>query len=179
MIVTVTMNPAIDKTAEVDELVLGGVNKLRVTQVDAGGKGINVSKVLRVLNKPNMAIGFIGGNMGSSIRAKLQKQMIMADFIPVEGETRCNLKVRSAFGMTEFDEPGPNIKPAIKKTNSGDNWAPLFITKLFVYFKGTYSLFHSSCQHYKKPHERPNEIITTPITANPPNTPASAVSFES
>lgn len=111
MIVTVTMNPAIDKTAEVDELVLGGVNKLRVTQVDAGGKGINVSKVLRVLNKPNMAIGFIGGNMGSSIRAKLQKQMIMADFIPVEGETRCNLKVRSAFGMTEFDEPGPNIKP--------------------------------------------------------------------
>ena len=109
MIVTVTMNPAIDKTAEVDDFVVGGVNRLKNMRVDAGGKGINVSKTLRVLNKPNMACGFIGGNMGEDINRQLQKQMIMSDFITVEGETRCNLKVRSAFGMTAFDEPGPNI----------------------------------------------------------------------
>ena len=109
MIVTVTMNPAIDKTAEVDNFVVGGVNRLKNIRIDAGGKGINVSKTLRVLNKPNMACGFIGGNMGEDINRQLQKQMIMSDFITVQGETRCNLKVRSAFGMTEFDEPGPNI----------------------------------------------------------------------
>ena len=50
MIITVTMNPAVDKTAELDEFVLGGVNKLKNITVDAGGKGINVSKTLRVLN---------------------------------------------------------------------------------------------------------------------------------
>ena len=110
MIVTVTMNPAIDKTAEVDNFVVGGVNRLKNIRIDAGGKGINVSKTLRVLNKPNMACGFIGGNMGEDINRQLQKQMIMSDFITVQGETRCNLKVRSAFGMTEFDEPGPNIR---------------------------------------------------------------------
>ena len=111
MIITVTMNPAIDKTADVDELIIGGVNRLKDIRIDAGGKGINVSKTLRVLNKPNMACGFIGGNMGSRIQSTLQKQMIMADFVLIEGETRSNLKVRSIFGMTAFDEPGPVIKP--------------------------------------------------------------------
>ncbi len=111
MIITVTMNPAIDKTADVDEYVVGGINRLKNIRIDAGGKGINVSKTLRVLNKPNMASGFVGGNMGDDIKSKLQKQMIMADFVVVEGETRCNLKVRSVFGMTEFDEPGPKISP--------------------------------------------------------------------
>ncbi len=109
MIVTVTMNPAIDKTADIDEFIVGGINRLKNVRIDAGGKGINVSKTLRVLNKPNMACGFIGGNMGELIRTRLQKQMIMADFVTVAGETRTNLKVRSMFGMTEFDEPGPEI----------------------------------------------------------------------
>ncbi|MBR5713132.1 MAG: 1-phosphofructokinase family hexose kinase [Lachnospiraceae bacterium] len=111
MIVTVTMNPAIDKTAEVDEFVVGGVNRLRNVRMDAGGKGINVSKTLRVLNKPSVACGFIGGNMGENIRTFLQKMTIVADFVPVAGETRCNLKVKSKFGMTEFDEPGPSVRP--------------------------------------------------------------------
>lgn len=111
MIFTVTLNPAIDKTAIVDDFVLGGVNQLKGCIVDAGGKGINVSKTLRVLNKPNMAIGFIGGSSGEQIRQELQKKMIMSDFVTVQGETRCNLKVNSVFGMTEFNEPGPKIRP--------------------------------------------------------------------
>ncbi len=111
MIVTVTMNPAIDKTAEVDDFVVGGVNRLKNIRIDAGGKGINVAKTLRVLNKPTMACGLIGGSMGETIREQLKQQMIMSDFIPVKGETRCNLKVRSKFGMTEFDEPGPHVLP--------------------------------------------------------------------
>ena len=110
MIITVTMNPAVDKTAELDDFVLGGVNRLRNITIDAGGKGINVSKTLRVLNKPNMACGFIGGANGDSIRLAMQKLMIMSDFVAVAGgETRSNLKVKSIFGMTEFDEPGPKV----------------------------------------------------------------------
>lgn len=111
MIFTVTLNPAIDKTAIVDDFVLGGVNQLKGCIVDAGGKGINVSKTLRVLNKPNMACGFIGGSSGEQIRQEIQKKMIMSDFVTVQGETRCNLKVNSVFGMTEFNEPGPMIQP--------------------------------------------------------------------
>ncbi|MBO7630908.1 MAG: 1-phosphofructokinase family hexose kinase [Lachnospiraceae bacterium] len=112
MIITVTMNPAVDKTAELGDFVLGGVNKLKNVIIDAGGKGINVSKTLRVLNKPNMACGFIGGPNGDTIRLALQKQMIMSDFVQVaNGETRSNLKVKSIFGMTEFDEPGPKVTP--------------------------------------------------------------------
>jgi len=110
MIITVTMNPAVDKTAELDDFVLGGVNRLKNVVMDAGGKGINVSQTLRILNKPNMACGFLGGPNGDTIRLALQKQMIMSDFVTVAGgETRCNLKVKSIFGMTEFDEPGPKV----------------------------------------------------------------------
>ena len=110
MIITVTMNPAVDKTAELDDFVLGGVNRLKNVVMDAGGKGINVSQTLRILNKPNMACGFLGGPNGDTIRLALQKQMIMSDFVMVAGgETRCNLKVKSIFGMTEFDEPGPKV----------------------------------------------------------------------
>ena len=112
MIITVTMNPAIDKTADVPDFVLGGVNKLGNCVIDAGGKGVNVSKTLRVLNKPNMACGFVGGATGEAIKTALQRQMIMNDFIQVEGETRCNLKVNTVFGMTEMDEPGPKISAA-------------------------------------------------------------------
>lgn len=112
MIITVTMNPAVDKTGELDDFVLGGVNRLKNVVIDAGGKGINVSKTLRVLNKPNMACGFIGGANGETIRTSLQKMMIMSDFVTVSGgSTRSNLKVKSIFGMTEFDEPGPCISP--------------------------------------------------------------------
>lgn len=112
MIITVTMNPAVDKTGELEDFVLGGVNRLKNVVLDAGGKGINVSKTLRVLNKPNMACGFVGGSNGEAIRTALQKMMIMSDFVNVAGgETRSNLKVKSIFGMTEFDEPGPKISP--------------------------------------------------------------------
>lgn len=112
MIITVSMNPAIDKTADVPDFILGGVNKLRNCIIDAGGKGVNVSKTLRVLNKPNMACGFVGGATGEAIKTSLQRQMIMSDFVTVEGETRCNLKVNTVFGMTEMDEPGPKISQA-------------------------------------------------------------------
>lgn len=108
MIVTVTMNPAIDKTVEVDELRPGGLNRIKKVEYDAGGKGINVSKTIRELGGQSVAVGFLGGNAGKTIENVLKSKGISSDFIWVDGETRTNTKVfQEKGGVTELNEPGP------------------------------------------------------------------------
>lgn len=110
MIVTVTMNPAIDKTVEIDRLLQGGLNRIKKVEYDAGGKGINVSKTIRELGGESIATGFLGGNSGKVIEAVLNEKGIKHDFIWVEGETRTNTKVFEESGaLTELNEPGPRI----------------------------------------------------------------------
>lgn len=111
MIVTVTMNPAIDKTVEIDSLLAGGLNRIRSVEYDAGGKGINVSKTIRELGGESIATGFLGGNAGKTIESVLDEKTIKNDFIWVEGETRTNTKVFEGNGnVTELNEPGPAIR---------------------------------------------------------------------
>lgn len=110
MIVTVTMNPAIDKTIEISSLNHGGLNRIKKVEYDAGGKGINVSKTIRELGGESTAVGFLGGNSGKTIENVLKERGIACDFIWVEGETRTNTKVFEENGMvTELNEPGPVI----------------------------------------------------------------------
>lgn len=110
MIITVTMNPAIDKTVEIDQLIPGGLNRIRKVEYDAGGKGINVSKTIRELGGTSIATGFLGGNAGKTIENVLNEKSIKNDFIHVEGETRTNTKVFEKNGaVTELNEPGPAI----------------------------------------------------------------------
>lgn len=110
MIITVTMNPAIDKTVEIDQLLPGGLNRIRKVEYDAGGKGINVSKTIRELGGTSIATGFLGGNAGKTIQSVLGKKEIGNDFIQVDGETRTNTKVFEENGaVTELNEPGPVI----------------------------------------------------------------------
>lgn len=110
MIITVTMNPAIDKTVEIDQLLPGGLNRIRKVEYDAGGKGINVSKTIRELGGTSIATGFLGGNAGKTIQSVLDKKEIGNDFIQVDGETRTNTKVFEKNGaVTELNEPGPVI----------------------------------------------------------------------
>lgn len=110
MIITVTMNPAIDKTVDIDELVHGGLNRIKRVEYDAGGKGINVSKTIRELGGSSIATGFLGGNNGKTIANVLKDKEIETDFIWVEGETRTNTKVFEENGaLTELNEPGPVI----------------------------------------------------------------------
>lgn len=110
MIVTVTMNPAIDKTVELEHMVHGGLNRVKNVITDVGGKGINVSKTIKELGGETIATGFIGGSSGSLIRKVLQEQGIRADFIETGKEVRTNLKVVECDGcVTEFNEPGPVI----------------------------------------------------------------------
>lgn len=110
MVVTVTMNPAIDKTVEIDTLIPGGLNRIRKVEYDAGGKGINVSKTIQELGGKSIATGFLGGNTGKTIKNVLDEKNIRNDFIWVDGETRTNTKVFEQNGeVTELNEPGPKI----------------------------------------------------------------------
>jgi 1-phosphofructokinase len=112
MTVTVTMNPALDKTAETAEIVAGGLNRLSNLVLDAGGKGINVSKMIAALGGESVATGFLGGGSGSQIEQMLQVPGIQPDFIRIAFQTRTNLKVHSGKnGITEFNEPGAELGP--------------------------------------------------------------------
>lgn len=108
MITTVTFNPAVDKTAQVDELIPGGLNRLKNIRQDAGGKGINVSKTLKAIGEDSTATGFIGGSAGQFIKNRLDELNIDNVFIQVDGDTRTNLKVLDKdMNLTELNEAGP------------------------------------------------------------------------
>lgn len=108
MIITLTMNPAIDKTAELEELKVGELNRLKNVMMDAGGKGINVSKTIKNLEGNSIAYGLIAGNSGSFIENELDQLHIQHDFLRIEGNTRTNLKVLDKDKvLTELNESGP------------------------------------------------------------------------
>lgn len=110
MIVTVTMNPAIDKTAYIEKFEHGGLNRIKNVFSDAGGKGINVSKTIHELGGNTVATGFLGGSSGIIIEKVLKENNIKSDFIKIKNEIRTNLKVVEENGfVTELNEPGPVI----------------------------------------------------------------------
>jgi 1-phosphofructokinase len=112
MIVTLTLNPALDKTARVDVMRANGLNRLRDIRVDAGGKGVNVSAVIRALGGDSIAAGFAGGAAGDELLARIAAAGINADFVRIASATRTNLKVLAGDGaLTELNEPGPEIAP--------------------------------------------------------------------
>ena len=111
MIITVTLNPALDKTIKIDEFKIGSVNRIVATRVDAGGKGINVSKVIKELQQESLALGFLGGSSGNHIKSYLDDLNINNDFIFVKGETRTNIKIIDRVNNTHTDinENGPSL----------------------------------------------------------------------
>lgn len=112
MIITVTMNPAIDKTIDIGSFVHGGLNRIQNIERDAGGKGINVSKTIHHLGGTSLATGFLAGTAGDMIEQALKEYGISTDFIRVDGETRTNTKVVENNGtVTELNEPGPYVGP--------------------------------------------------------------------
>lgn len=108
MILTVTLNVAIDKLYVVDSLMPGEVIRVKDCTYNAGGKGINISKVVNLLKEKVTAIGFTGGYSGSFIKESVIKAGINEAFINVKGESRTSINVfdRSCGKVTEFLEPG-------------------------------------------------------------------------
>lgn len=112
MIYTVTFNPCLDYVVGVDSLTLGAVNRVSTEAVMAGGKGINVSIVLKNLGHPSCALGFLAGFTGDEIARRLQLQGVDTDFIEVcHGMSRINVKVKSTE-ETEINGIGPDITPS-------------------------------------------------------------------
>ena len=103
MIITVNLNPALDKTIEIDEFKIDGVNRIVSTRVDVGGKGINVSKVIKELRHKSLALGFLGGSSGNQIKNYLDDLNIKNDFLSVKVETRTNFKIIDKVNNTHTD----------------------------------------------------------------------------
>ena len=110
MIYTVTFNPSLDYIVDVDNFKLGRVNRTTKEIIYAGGKGINVSMVLKNLGFDSTALGFLAGFTGKEICRLMEEQGVNADFIEVkEGLSRINLKLRSNE-ESEINGQGPDIK---------------------------------------------------------------------
>lgn len=110
MIITVTLNPAIDKTAQVEQMVPNGLNRLNNIILDVGGKGINVSKAIKELGGDSICTGFVAGSNGKWIEEKLDSLGLEYKFRHVEGNTRINLKVLDRdMNLTELNDAGDEI----------------------------------------------------------------------
>ncbi|ALT80712.1 MULTISPECIES: 1-phosphofructokinase [Streptococcus] len=108
MIYTVTLNPSIDFIVRLESLALGSVNRMISDDKFAGGKGINVSRILKRLDIENTAIGFIGGFTGRFVKDSLVDEGIATKFVEVSEDTRINVKVK-AGEETEINGAGPHI----------------------------------------------------------------------
>ncbi len=109
MIYTVTLNPAIDKTVLLPGLTPGQVNRVQSVRVDAGGKGINVSKCLKALGEPSVAVLLTAGQAGRRLTSLLEDTPILQ--VWTEGQTRTNLKIIDPVRgqNTDINEPGPRV----------------------------------------------------------------------
>jgi 1-phosphofructokinase family hexose kinase len=113
VIITLTLNPAIDQTLWVRRLQLGEVNRPLETQLDPAGKGINVSRMAHRLGWPTVAFGFLAGDIGRIVQAALDAERVQSHFIHVPGQTRINVTiVENDRGKvsTSLYGPGPAVE---------------------------------------------------------------------
>ena len=109
MIYTVTFNPALDYALTANEIKLGFTNRSSDEYLLTGGKGINVSVMLKNLGRESTALGFIGGFTGQEIKKQIIMSGCLCDFIEVEGLSRINVKIKSDMMETEINAKGPKI----------------------------------------------------------------------
>lgn len=131
MIYTVTLNPSIDYIVRLETVSVGHVNRMASDDKYAGGKGINVSRVLKRLAIDNTATGFIGGFTGHFITDQLEHEGITTAFVPVSQDTRINVKIK-ADQETEINGQGPVIS-AQELANLKDQLAHLTSDDVVVF----------------------------------------------
>ena len=115
MILTVTLNPVLDRVVEIPDFGVARVNLVEKERVRvAGGKGINVSRVARTLGEPTLATGWLGGRSARFIKERLKKEGIASDFVPIKKESRLNLTILDpvTHSQTHLVEAGPRIFPS-------------------------------------------------------------------
>jgi len=114
MIYTVTLNPAVDRELTVGAIEYDTVLRAQSWHIDYGGKGFNVSRMLRSMGMTSCALGFVGGKSGEILHDGLRALKIKTDFVWVEGETRTNISIVTTGDnhYIKVNEPGPEISSA-------------------------------------------------------------------
>jgi 1-phosphofructokinase family hexose kinase len=111
MIITVTLNAAIDKSLSVPNFRLGRRHRTVEQRTMAGGKGVNIARTLKALGQPVIATGFAGGATGTHIVEQLTEESILNDFVRIREESRTNTSVLdpTTGEQTEINERGPSV----------------------------------------------------------------------
>ncbi len=131
MIYTMTLHPAVDKTAIIPNFAPGRVNRITQLTTEAGGKGINVARAIHALGGECLALGIVGGDTGAWILEQLDASGIVHDFCRISASTRTNLKVvdPEQGQTTDINEPGTMVPQdalehvlhqALMRTNAED-----------------------------------------------------------
>src|SRR5690348_1760235 len=113
MIITVTLNAAIDKSLSVPNFRLGRRHRTVEQTTMPGGKGVNIARTLKALGQPVIATGFAGGATGTHIVEQLTEESILNDFVRIREESRTNTSVLDPTSgvQTEINERGPAVTP--------------------------------------------------------------------
>ena len=137
MIATVTMNPAVDYTVQLEEpLQFNAVNRTENEQITAGGKGINVSLILQQLEVPTTVYGYLSGTTGTMISERIQRTQIPMDFITLPNQmNRINVKFKLHNQVTELNGRGLSVSEADTKA---------LLEKLSKYGSGDYIVLAGS-----------------------------------
>src|SRR5512133_2411707 len=114
MIYTLTLNPAVDRELTVSAIEYDSVLRASESRVDFGGKGFNVSRLLKGLGAESTAVGFLGGKAGEILQDGLKSLDIGTEFVWVPGETRTNVSIvtQSSGHYIKVNEKGPQVEPA-------------------------------------------------------------------
>ena len=116
MIYTITFNPALDYITQVENFKIGEINRTKTETILPGGKGLNVSIVLKNLGIENTALGFVAGFTGEELIRKMESQGVKTDFVKVEkGITRINIKISSMSENTVEETALNGMGPQITK----------------------------------------------------------------
>ena len=111
MITTICLNPCFDKTAEIDAIQFGQVNRLRNVRMDLGGKGLNVAIVAKRLGQETECLGIMGEIGSKDFIAMMDREGLQHHFLTIPGRIRTNVKIcsRDGTGVTELNEPGTPV----------------------------------------------------------------------
>lgn len=121
MIITVTMNPSVDISYPLDTLKINDVNRVENVSKTAGGKGLNVSRVIKQMNGELIASGILGGSLGTYIVEQLNKEKVPNRFLEIEKESRNCIAILHEGNQTEILESGPTLDDG-----EGDEYFKLF-----------------------------------------------------
>jgi 1-phosphofructokinase family hexose kinase len=130
VILTVTLNAAIDRTVAVPNFRLGQRHRAVEARTVAGGKGVNIARALRLLDRPVIATGLAGGATGTRLIEQLRQESVMTAFTRIGGESRTNLALidPTSGEQTEINDRGPDVSA---------EEVELFVDKLLYLAQGT------------------------------------------